>query len=129
MKEYKNILFNYKRNLVRLKQIEKDYSNVSAVRYDKPIGNTGTSKPIENAVIGLSENKEYNRVKSEINIVERVLEQLDYRKKLVFQAYFVERKCMEWLPVGLPLSISTEYRDRNAILEITKKETEIEYKV
>ena len=123
MRDYKNILFNYKRNKKRIEQIREDYTGIGAVQYDgDKIQAGGENKPLENSIVQLLSDKEYNTLTKEVNVVELILERLTYREKIVITEYFFNKQTVKWIERTQPISYRTIYRDIRCILELVKEE-------
>lgn len=123
--ELKEILFNYKRNLKRIRHLEEKYYSIQSIKYDKDRVQTNKgNKEVEQKVISLLSDPEYIELDHNIKAVERVKERLDIRQEIVFEEYFINRKSIRWISINRPVSNRTTYREIDRILVILQEEIE-----
>lgn len=82
----------------------------------------GNKSIVENQVIKLNENPEYKELLKYTEAVDRVIDCLNYRQKIVYRAYFEEKKTHKDIIREHPLSSSTMYRDIENIIDMLEKE-------
>lgn len=121
--QLKSIIFNYRRNKKRMKQIQNDYYSLGIPVHDgQPIGQGRKSDQVASKVIRLHKNNEYIRLKKETEAVDRMELTLGLKERIVYLEYFIRRNSVEYIDKNKGISKRSVFRYINSILDKLRKE-------